>query len=83
MEDLAFNKNANMVKNGQGGYIFKAIRLSMFSWVLFQRLVWVAPLVKRAPILNRDYLKFWDWIQNQIDERCKVGRSYSKLLEAG
>lgn len=72
MEDLAFNKNANMVKNGQGDYVFTAIRDTMWDIAFFRHLPWLLPFPKRIPIMNNDYLKFWDWVQNQIDERREV-----------
>lgn len=72
MEDLAFNKNSNMVRNGKEAYIFKTIRADMFNIAFFSHLPWLLPFLKRTPILNLNYLQFWKWIQDQIDERIKV-----------
>lgn len=72
MEDLAFNKNSHMVRNGEEAYVFKTIRADMFNIAFFAHLPWLLPFLKRTPILNFNYLQFWNWIQNQINERAKV-----------
>lgn len=72
MEDLAFNKNSNMLHNGEEAYILKTIREDMFNITFFSRLPWLLSLWKQTPFLNRNYLKFRDWIQAQIDGRIKV-----------
>lgn len=72
MEDLAFNKNSNMLRHGEEAYIFKTIREDMFNIAFFTHLPWLLPFLKRTPLLNRNYLQFWNWIQAQIDERSKV-----------
>ncbi|POR38861.1 Cytochrome P450 [Tolypocladium paradoxum] len=69
MEDLAFNKTSNMLRDGKEAYIFKTIREDMFHVAIFTHLPWLLPFLKRTPILNRNYLQFWDWIQAQITER--------------
>ncbi|KAK2616801.1 hypothetical protein QQS21_000178 [Conoideocrella luteorostrata] len=71
MEDLAFNKNSTMLRDGEEKYIFKTIRADMFNIAFFAHLPWLLPFLKRTPILNMKYLQFWDWIQRQIDERIK------------
>ena len=71
-EDLAFNKSSNMLRDGVDAYIFKTIRADMWNIAFFSRLPWLLPFLKITPILNREYLKFWDWIQNQLTERIKV-----------
>jgi cytochrome P450 family 628 len=77
MEDLAFNRNSNMVRNGEEAYIFKTIRENMFRIALFTHIPWLLPFLKRTPILNRNYLQFWNWIRDEIDERIKVCNSSS------
>lgn len=72
MEDLAFNKTSHMLRHGQESYIFKTMRGDMYSMAFFSHLPWLMPFLKRTPVLNSNYLKFWRWIQNQIDERIKV-----------
>lgn len=72
MEDLAFNKNSNMLQKGEEAYIFQTIRADMFNIAFFSHLPWLLPFLKRTPLLNFKYLEFWNWIQDQIDERIKV-----------
>lgn len=72
MEDLAFNKSANMLVDGKAAYALSTIRTDMYSLAFFSHLPWLLPFLKRTPFLNREYLKFWDWIQDKIDERIKV-----------
>ncbi|KAK3303718.1 cytochrome P450 monooxygenase-like protein [Chaetomium strumarium] len=69
MEDLSFNKNSHMVESGQDGYIFKTIRADMWNIAFFSHIPWLLPFLKRTPLLNAEYLAFYDWIQKQIDER--------------
>ncbi|KID80224.1 uncharacterized protein G6M90_00g011610 [Metarhizium brunneum] len=71
MEDLAFNKTSHMLRHGRESYIFKTMRGDMYSIAFFSHLPWLMPFLKRTPVLNSNYLKFWRWIQNQIDERIK------------
>ncbi|CAH0047650.1 unnamed protein product [Clonostachys solani] len=71
MEDLAFNKNSNMIRHGEEAYIFQTIRTDMFNIAFFAHLPWLLPFLKRTPLLNWNYIKFWNWIQNQINERRK------------
>jgi cytochrome P450 family 628 len=72
MEDLAFNKSSNMLADEKEAYIFETIRADMFNIALFTHLPWLLPFLKRTPALNHNYLKFWDWIQAQVDERSRV-----------
>ncbi|KAK3356880.1 cytochrome P450 monooxygenase-like protein [Lasiosphaeria hispida] len=71
IEDLAFNKSSNMLGDGKETYIFQTIRADMFNIALFTHLPWLLPFLKRTPLLNNNYLRFWDWIQNKIEERSK------------
>ncbi|KAI8952903.1 putative cytochrome P450 oxidoreductase [Xylaria longipes] len=71
MEDLAFNKSSNMLADGKEAYILNTIRTDMWNIAFFGHLPWLLPFLKRTPLLNRDYLKFWNWIQDQINERIK------------
>ncbi|GAO20170.1 hypothetical protein UVI_02008750 [Ustilaginoidea virens] len=69
MEDLAFNQNSNLVRDGREKFIFKTMRQDSMGIALLSHLLWLLPLLKRTPILNRNYLQFWKWIQDKIDER--------------
>lgn len=74
MEDLAFNDSSNMLAEGKGGRIFQTIRNDMFALALFSHLPWLATFPKRIPLINKNYLEFWAWLQNKIDERRQVRR---------
>ena len=69
MEDLAFNQSSNMLGEGKEGHIFKTIRTDMFAIALFTHLPWLATFPKRIPLINKNYLDFWTWLQHKIDER--------------
>ncbi|KAK0711712.1 cytochrome P450 monooxygenase-like protein [Lasiosphaeris hirsuta] len=69
IEDLAFNKSSNMLGDGKETYIFQTIRADMFNIALFTHLPWLLPFLKRTPLLNNNYLQFWDWIQRKVEER--------------
>ncbi|KAK4135118.1 putative cytochrome P450 oxidoreductase [Trichocladium antarcticum] len=69
MEDLAFNDSSNMLAEGKEGRIFQTIRNNMFALALFSHLPWLATFPKRIPLINKNYLEFWAWLQNKIDER--------------
>lgn len=74
MEDLAFNKTSNMLSEGKEAYVFETIRMDMLYLAVMTHMPWLLPLIKRTPLLNNNYLKFWKWIQTQIDERRKVNQ---------
>ncbi|KAH8901269.1 cytochrome P450 monooxygenase-like protein [Thozetella sp. PMI_491] len=86
MEDLAFNKSSNMLRDGKEAYVFKTIRTDMYNIAYFAHLPWLLPLFKRIPLLNSNYLTFWNWIQAQINERIenepKLPDVFSWILEA-
>lgn len=77
MEDLAFNQNSNLVRDGREKFIFKTMRQDSMGIALLSHLLWLLPLLKRTPILNRNYLQFWKWIQDKIDERTNVCQPWS------
>ncbi|KAI1173798.1 cytochrome P450 monooxygenase-like protein [Nemania sp. FL0916] len=72
MEDLAFNNSAEMLANGQAAYMLSTARADMATNSFFVHLPWLLPIVKRIPIVNRNYLKLWSWLQDQINERAKI-----------
>jgi cytochrome P450 len=71
MEDLAFNRSSNMLGREEDGYVFKTIRGDMYNIAFFSHIPWLLTLVKRTPILNRNYLEFLAYIQKLIDERSQ------------
>lgn len=88
MGDLAFGKSFNMLVDGKEAYILKQLHTDMQSVGLFSHLTWLFPFFKRTPGLNADYLRFWKFIGEQVDDRIKVcnplggmtiGRSLTQL----
>jgi cytochrome P450 len=72
MGDLAWGKSFGMLQAGVKHYFMNALHASMTNVGLFSHLVWLVPLFKATPILNRDDLVFWDWVNTQVKERKKV-----------
>lgn len=72
MGDLSFGKSFNMLAGGQDTYFSTQLHADMKSIGLFSHLTWLFPFFKRIPILNKDYLKFWDWVGGRVEERIKV-----------
>ncbi|RAQ58915.1 cytochrome P450 oxidoreductase [Aspergillus flavus] len=71
MGDLSFGKSFNMLAGGQDTYFSTQLHADMKSIGLFSHLTWLFPFFKRIPILNKDYLKFWDWVGGRVEERIK------------
>ncbi|KAE8332165.1 cytochrome P450 [Aspergillus sergii] len=71
MGDLSFGKSFNMLVGGQDTYFSTQLHADMKSIGLFSHLTWLFPFFKRIPILNSDYLKFWDWVGGRVEERIK------------
>jgi len=72
MEDLAFNRSSNMLVEGKEDYALQTIRRDMYYLALVTHIPWLMTLLKRIPLLNANYLKFWDWIQHHLDQRIQV-----------
>ncbi|OGM48310.1 putative cytochrome P450 oxidoreductase [Aspergillus bombycis] len=71
MVDLSFGKTSNMLVDGTESYILRTIRTDMAKVAYFSHLPWLFPFTKRVPFLNSNYLRFWEWIANQISERAE------------
>ncbi|KAJ8119669.1 hypothetical protein ONZ43_g3430 [Nemania bipapillata] len=71
MEDLAFNHSSQMLLDGKEAYVLTTLRNDMFHIAFFSHIPWLLTFLKRTPLLNHNYLKFWNWIQDQIDQRIK------------
>ena len=39
---------------------------------IFIHLTWLFPFFKRTPGLNKEYLKFWQWVEDRVVERIQV-----------
>lgn len=72
MGDLAFGESFNMLVDGKDAYIVKQLHADMKSIGLFSHLTWLFPFVKRIPVLNADFLKFWTWVGERVDGRIQV-----------
>jgi hypothetical protein len=72
MGDLAFGESFNMLIDGKDAYILKKLHADMKSIGLFSHLTWLFPFFKRVPILNSEYLKFWEFVGERVAQRIKV-----------
>ncbi|GAB1192901.1 hypothetical protein APSETT444_002100 [Aspergillus pseudonomiae] len=71
MGDLSFGKSFDMLVGGQDTYFSTQLHADMKSIGLFSHLTWLFPFFKRIPVLNSDYLKFWNWVGGRVEERIK------------
>ncbi|KAL4957948.1 cytochrome P450 monooxygenase [Aspergillus filifer] len=71
MGDMAFGKSFGMLLNGQDTYFLTALHADMVIIGLFGHLIWLLPFFKLVPGLNVQYLKFWKFLEDQIQERAK------------
>ncbi|KAE8375424.1 cytochrome P450 [Aspergillus bertholletiae] len=71
MGDLSFGKPFDMLVGGQDTYFSKQVHADMKSVGLFSHLTWLFPFFKRIPILNAEFIKFWNWIEGRVEERIK------------
>ncbi|CEL01772.1 Putative Cytochrome P450 monooxygenase [Aspergillus calidoustus] len=71
MGDLAFGESFNMLIDGKDAYILKKLHADMKSIGLFSHLTWLFPFFKRVPILNSEYLKFWEFVGERVAQRMK------------
>ncbi|KAL2872693.1 cytochrome P450 [Aspergillus lucknowensis] len=69
MGDMAFGKSFQMLVNGQDTYFLTALHADMTSIGLFGHLTWLFPFFKVIPGLNAQYLRFWEFLSKQVQER--------------
>ncbi|KAI4596579.1 hypothetical protein KJ359_005335 [Pestalotiopsis sp. 9143b] len=81
MGDMAWGKSFNMLRDGIKHYFMTSLHADMTSVGLFSHLVWLFPIFKATPILNKESKKFWIWVNNQVDERKKLSQN-PKALQA-
>lgn len=81
MGDMAWGKSFNMLRDGIKHYFMTSLHADMTSVGLFSHLVWLFPIFKATPILNKESKKFWIWVNNQVDERKKVNASLLRQHE--
>ncbi|KXJ87560.1 benzoate 4-monooxygenase cytochrome P450 [Microdochium bolleyi] len=72
MGDLAWGKSFNMLRDGVKHYFMTTLHADMTSIGIFTHLIWLMPLFKSTPILNANHLKFWGWVNSQVEDRRKM-----------
>ncbi|KAL2809999.1 cytochrome P450 [Aspergillus granulosus] len=72
MGDLSFGKPFNMLIDGKDTYFSQQLHEDMKAIGLFSHLTWLFPFFKRVPLVNSDYLKFWAWVGEQVEQRIKT-----------
>lgn len=79
MGRLAFGKGFNMLKEGIIHYYMESIHSNMLAIGAFSHLVWIFPLLKAIPIVNREQIKFQKWLDEQVNARRAVTLPLSLL----
>ena len=82
MGDLSFGKSFNMLVDGKDSYILSQLHGDMASVGIFIHLTWLFPFFKRIPGVNKEYLKFWRFVEGSVVERIQVGISRNRCDEA-
>ncbi|KAH7152602.1 cytochrome P450 monooxygenase [Dactylonectria macrodidyma] len=74
MGSLTFGKPFNMLKEKKNAYFLDVIRHDMNFIGYLLHSPWLSYLLMRTPLLNRNHLDFWRWIENEFDERIQRGQ---------
>jgi cytochrome P450 family 628 len=72
MGDLTFGKSFEMLITGKDAYMLENLHNDMQSMGPFLHAMWIIPLFKVVPILNKSYLTYFKWLNVQVDNRTKV-----------
>ena len=72
MGDLSFGKSFGMLKRGTSHYFMDSLHGFMLNVGLFGHLIWLLPVFKNTPILNKEDKEFFNFVSQQVDERRKV-----------
>ncbi|RMZ81077.1 hypothetical protein DV738_g2396, partial [Chaetothyriales sp. CBS 135597] len=80
MGDMAFGKGFNMLKDGVVHYYMAYVHENMLAVGVFSHLIWIFPLFKTIPGLNYQYIKFQNWIAEQVAERQAKKEKESDLF---
>ncbi|PGH10575.1 hypothetical protein AJ79_05397 [Helicocarpus griseus UAMH5409] len=73
MGNLTFGKPFHMLTGGKEAYFLKVIRSDMDLIGYLLHLPWLSQLLLRIPLLNRNHINFWKWIENEFEERISRG----------
>ncbi|OKL55370.1 hypothetical protein UA08_09379 [Talaromyces atroroseus] len=71
MGDLTFGKSFEMLVTGKDAYMLETLHKDMQSMGPFLHAMWILPLFKKIPILNKSYLTYCKWLNAQVDIRTK------------
>ncbi|KAJ5813757.1 uncharacterized protein N7503_000507 [Penicillium pulvis] len=71
MGDLSFGRSFDMLADNEDKYFLNQLHADMKMIGLFSHLMWLFPFFKRIPGINADYLKFWGWLDNNVQNRIK------------
>ncbi|RMZ81318.1 hypothetical protein DV737_g2605, partial [Chaetothyriales sp. CBS 132003] len=69
MGDLAFGKGFDMLKEDVVHYYMTSVHANMLAVSAFSHLVWIFPLLKAIPGLNREHIIFQSWLTDQVSAR--------------
>lgn len=72
MGDLAFGKPFDMLKDGVVHDYMKVVHTNMMAIGAFSHLVWLFPIIKAIPMLNRHNELFQKWLYQHVRERREV-----------
>lgn len=72
MGDMALGKSFNMLHDGIKHYFMTTLHKNMDLIGLFSHMIWLFPIFKATPIINREHLKFEAWTKDQVEARKKV-----------
>ncbi|KIW12678.1 hypothetical protein PV08_09956 [Exophiala spinifera] len=72
MGDLAWGKSFHMLRDGIKHYFMLCLHADMMNIGLFSHLLWLFPIFKATPILNRTHKRFRKWVRDQVAERKRT-----------
>ncbi|KAG6226290.1 hypothetical protein E4U26_002480 [Claviceps purpurea] len=71
MGDMAFGENFNMLNSGHAHAFMKLIHKHLIAAGKLSHLIWLFPLIRAMPILNREDAAAQVWLLKQISHREK------------
>ena len=71
MGDMAFDNGFDMLKDGVVHYYMESVHANMLAVSAFSHLVWIFPLLKAIPGLNKEHVRFQSWLEDQVSARRK------------
>ncbi|CEJ93656.1 hypothetical protein VHEMI09232 [[Torrubiella] hemipterigena] len=80
MGDLAFGKSFDMLKDGVVHDYMKVVHTNMMAIGAFTHLIWLFPIIKAIPLLNRNNELFQKWLYNHVKERRDRGSAVEDVF---